>query len=158
VIRAVAGGRSGERSVTVRAREVVTRVDTPAANVPGPTTTSKSESELRADAQAVVATYLRAIQARDTSLMRRVYPNADAQHMKRWQTTFDDARGPIQVTGSAPQIAGTPRDAAGAQVEASVKNSVRFSSKAARADLTIPVTFIAVLQRDGGTWRITSIR
>ena len=137
------------------------RADTPSATIP-PTSTNnppaKSEAELRADIQAVIATYVRAIQTRDTSLIRRVYPNADAQLMKRWQATFDDARGPIQLTGGSVEIAGTPRDAAGAQVETRAKYTARFASRAARSDQSFPVTFTAVVQRDGGTWRITSIR
>jgi hypothetical protein len=157
-VRATAGGRSGERSVTVKAREIATRADTPSSTTSNTTVAAKSEAELRGEIQAVIATYSRAIQNRDTSLIRRVYPNADGQLMKRWQTTFDDARGPIQLTGGPGEILGTPRDAAGAQVEARVKWSARFASKAARSDQSFPVTFTAVVQRDGGTWRITGIR
>jgi hypothetical protein len=157
-IRATSGGRSGERAVTVRAREVVTRADTPATTSSNTNTATKSEAELRADIQAVIATYARAIQTRDTSLIRRVYPNADAQLMRRWQTTFDDARGPIQLTGGSVEILDTPRDAAGAQVQTRAKYSARFASRAARSDQSFPVTFTAIVQREGGTWRITSIR
>jgi eukaryotic-like serine/threonine-protein kinase len=157
-IRATSGGRSAERAVTVRAREVVTRADTPAATSSSTNTATKSEAELRADIQAVISTYARAIQTRDTSLIRRVYPNADAQLMRRWQTTFDDARGPIQLTGGSVEILDTPRDAAGAQVQTRAKYSARFASRAARSDQSFPVTFTAIVQREGGTWRIMSIR
>jgi eukaryotic-like serine/threonine-protein kinase len=155
-IRASAGGRTADRAVTVRAREVASRPDTPAAPPPSAPTV-KSEAELRTEILAVVATYTRAIQTRDTSLIRRVFPNAGSELMSRWQATFNDARGNIQVTGAAPQILDTPRDAAGAQVRARVKNSARFSPKAGRSEQSFPVEFTATLQRDGGTWRITRI-
>ena len=156
-IRAASGGRATDRSVTVRAREVVTRVDTPAT---GRTSTppAKSEAELRNEIQDVLRTYARAIQTRDTSLIRRVFPNAGGELMTRWQTTFDDARAAIQMTGEAIEILDTPRDAAGAQVHARARYMARFSSRAARSDQTFPVAFDAVLERQAGTWRITSIR
>jgi len=157
-IRAVSGGRGADRSVTVRAREVVTRPDTPATGRNSTTTPPKSEAELRNEVQDVIATYARAIQTRDTSLIRRVFPNAGNELMTRWQTTFDDARGAIQMTGASVQILDTPRDAAGSQVRAHAKYTARFASKAARSDQSFPVEYTAVLQRDGGTWRITSIR
>jgi hypothetical protein len=155
-IRATAGDRSGERSVTVRAREVVTRPDTPAATTT--TRPTKSEADLRAEIQAVFATYVSAIERRDTSLIRRIYPNADAQSMKSWQALFNDARGPIQVVGRPPDIVGTPRDADGSQVQARARYSVRFVPPGSRSQQASEVAFTAVVQRDGGAWRIASIR
>jgi len=158
-IRAVSGGRTADRSVTVRAREVVSRPDTPATGRGSNTTTSpKSEAELRNEIQDVLATYARAIQTRDTSLIRRVFPNAGSELMTRWQTMFDDARGPIQMTGASVEILDAPRDAAGSQVRAHARYAARFASRAARSDQSFPVAFTAVLQREAGTWRITSIR
>jgi hypothetical protein len=106
----------------------------------------------------VVASYARAIEQRDTSLIRRAFPGAGSELMSRWQATFDDARGPIAMTGGTVEILDTPRDAAGSQVHARAKYLARLSSKAARSEQSFPVSFTAVLQRDGGAWRITSIR
>ena len=159
-IRASAGGRTGDRAVTVRAKEVVVRPDTPSTPPPNPSAPApaKSEAELRAEVQTVLTTFVRAIEAKDTTLIRRVFPTASSVVMTRWQTTFNDARGPIRLTGDAAQITDTPRDAAGAQVHARANYSARFSSRSGRADVTFPVPIIAVLQRDGGTWRIVSMQ
>jgi len=125
---------------------------------PAPTETPKTEAEHRAEIQGVIGSYVRAIEQRDTSLIRRVFPAAGSELMSRWQTTFADARGPIAMSNGTIDIVDTPRDAAGSQVQARAKYVARFSSKAARSDQSFPVTFTAVLQRDGGTWHITNIR
>jgi hypothetical protein len=113
---------------------------------------------LRAEIQTVLATYAHAIELRDTSLIRRVFPNAGYELLTRWQTTFDDARGPITMNDTAIEIVDTPQDVPGSQVHVRAKYAARFSSRAARSDQTFPVAFTAVLQREGGAWRITSIR
>ena len=133
------------------------RLDPPPSSVT-PTPAPKSEAELRSEIQSVLGVYVRAIEERDTSLIRRVFPNAGSELMTRWQTTFDDARGPIAMSGGAVDIFDTPRDAVGSQVQVRARYSARFSSKAARSDQSFPVSFIAVVQRDAGGWHIASIR
>jgi len=147
---------------------VVTTADTsaarPAARLDAPPVTAstspppKSEAELRSEIQSVLAVYARAIQERDTSVIRRVFPNAGSELMTRWQTTFDDARSPIAMNGGAVEILDTPRDVVGSQVQVRAKYSARFSSKAARSDQSFPVSFVAVVQRDAGAWHIVAIR
>jgi len=133
------------------------RLDPPSSSVT-PTPPPKSEAELRSEIQSVLGVYVRAIQERDTSLIRRVFPNAGGELMTRWQTTFDDARGPIAMSGGAVEILDAPRDAVGSQIQVRARYSARFSSKAARSDQSFPVSFTAVVQRDAGGWHITSIR
>lgn len=118
----------------------------------------KTEAEHRAEIQAVIGSYVRAIEQRDTSLIRRVFPGAGSELVSRWQTTFDDARGPIAMNNGSIEIVDTPRDAAGAKVNVRAKYVARFASKAARSDQSFPVTFAAVVQRDAGTWHIVGIR
>jgi serine/threonine-protein kinase len=140
--------------------------DVPSATPPNggsapPSTASsapKTEAQLRAEIQTVLATYAHAIELRDTSLIRRVFPNAGYELLTRWQTTFDDARGPITMNDTGIEIVDTPQDVPGSQVHVRAKYAARFSSRAARSDQTFPVAFTAVLQREGGAWRITSIR
>jgi len=125
---------------------------------PPPAPAPKSEAELRAEIQGVLATYVRAIEQRDTSVIRRVFPSAGGELMTRWQTTFDDARGPITMSGGAVDIVDTPRDAIGTQVQVRARYSARFSSKAARSEQSFPVSFTAYVQRDAEGWHITNIR
>ena len=125
---------------------------------PPPRPAPKSEAELRSEIQGVLALYVRAIQERDTALIRRVFPNAGSELMTRWQTTFDDARGPIAMTGGAVDILDSPRDAVGSQVPVRARYSARFSSKAARSDQSFPVGFTAFVERDAEGWHIAAIR
>ena len=141
------------------------RSDAPAAAAPNvaappppPSATPKTDAQLRAEIQTVLASYAHAIEMRDTSAIRRVFPDAGYELVTRWQTTFNDARGPITMNDAAIEITDTPRDVPGTQVHVRAKYSARFSSRAARSDQSFPVTFTAVLQRDAGAWRITSIR
>ena len=144
-------------SVTTRP---AARLDTPAAAPPAspPPPAPKSEAELRTEIQNGLASYVRAIEQRDTSAIRRVFPNAGPVVMSRWQTTFDDARGPINMSGSTVNILDTPRDAVGSQVQVRAQYSARFSSKAARSEQSFPVVFTAVVQRDPTGWHIAGIR
>jgi serine/threonine-protein kinase len=144
-------------AVDTPATRPATRLDAPPVSAPA-APAPKSEAELRSEIQGVLAVYARAIQERDTSLIRRVFPNAGSELMTRWQTTFDDARGPIAMNGGAVEILDTPRDAVGSQVQVRARYSARFSSKAARSDQSFPVSFVAVVQRDAGAWHIAAIR
>ena len=136
------------------------RLDTPAARPPiaPPAPAPKSEAELRSEIQNVLASYVRAIEQRDTSLIRRVFPNAGGEVMSRWQTTFDDARGPISMSGGNIDILDTPRDTVGSQVQVRARYAARFSSKAARSEQSFPVVFTAFVQRDPAGWHIAGIR
>jgi serine/threonine-protein kinase len=153
MVHASSGGRSADRTVTVRAREVAVAPANPAA-----APTVRSEADLRSEIEVLLAAYARAIETRDTLLIRRIFPNAGEALMTRWQTTFDDARSNIQMSAGTIELLDTPRDVTGSQVRARATYSARFASRAARKDQSFPVTFTAVLQRDGGTWRITAIR
>jgi hypothetical protein len=147
-------GRARERASPARPPAPAS----PATVAAAPPTATKSETELRAEIETVLSTYAHAIELRDTSQIRRVFPNAGSELLKRWQTTFDDARGAIRMTGGAVELLDTPRDAAGAQVRVRAQYSARFSSRAARSDQSFPVTFTAVVQHDGGVWQIASIQ
>jgi serine/threonine-protein kinase len=136
------------------------RLDTPAVPPPSapPAPPPKSEAELRTEIQTVLSSYVRAIEQRDTSLIRRVFPNAGNEVMTRWQTTFDDARGPITMSGGSVDILDAPRDAVGSQVQVRARYSAHLASKAARSEQSFPVAFTAVVQRDPGGWHIATIR
>ena len=155
VIRASAGGRSAERSVTVRAP--VVRVPPPESTrrADPPPPPPKTEAELRAEVQAVLTSYVAAIQARDTSRIRRVFPTAPDGLLTRLQTMFNDARSAIQMTG-AFDILDTPREAAGSQARARYRGKINFPTRGAPVEQ--PMDFLVTLQRDGGAWRIVNLR
>ena len=154
VIRASAGGRSAERSVTVRA-PVVRAPPPESTRRADPPPPPKTEAELRAEVLGVLTSYVGAIQARDTSRIRRVFPTATDGLMTRLQTMFNDARSAIQLTG-AFELLDTPREAAGSQVRARYRGRINFLTRG--APVGQPVDFLLTLQRDGGTWRIVNIR
>ena len=154
-VHASSGGRSGDQPVTVRARDVAAAPATPTT---APSAGGKSEADLKNDIEVLLAAYVRAIETRDTSLIRRAFPSAGEALMTRWQTTFDDARTNIEMSAGTIELLDTPRDTPGTQVRARARYSARFSSRSARSDQSFPVAFTAVFQRDVGAWRITSIR
>ena len=152
VIRASAGGRSADRTLTVRARPVVT-TDSERPRPPA----GKTEAELRVEIQRVLATYVSGIQSRDTSLMRRAYPTVSDVLLRRWQTTvFDEAAGPIRIANGQALVLDAPRDAPGVQVR--TRYSGRMLFRARRQDQDVPIDFTATVQRDGATWVITNLR
>jgi serine/threonine protein kinase len=147
-------------TVDTSAARAAARPDTPSSSPPAPppAPAPKSEAELHTEILNVLASYVRAIEQRDTSLIRRVFPNAGSELMTRWQTTFDDARGPIAMSGGAVDVLDTPRDAIGAQVQVRARYAARFWSKAARSEQSFPVSFTSLVQRDAGGWHIAGIR
>ena len=154
VIRASAGGRSAERSVTVRPAPVRPQPPESTRRDPPPPP-PKTEAELGAEVQAVLTSYVAAIQARDTSRIRRVFPTATSDLMRGLQSMFTDARSAIQMTGT-PELLDTPREAAGSQVRARYRGRINFSTRGPPVEQT--VDFLFTLRRDGASWRIVSVR
>lgn len=152
-IRASSGGRSAQRVVAVRPRDVPPpKNDSPAPPV------AKTEAELRAEIQSVLATFIRGIETRDTAMIHRVFPSAGSDYLRRWQGTFADARDNIRMTGGPFQITGTPRDAEGSQVRVQAKFTAQLYSRQDRRELSFEVPLTAVVRRDSAGWRIVSIQ
>jgi serine/threonine-protein kinase len=104
-----------------------------------------------ADVAPVFESYARAIESRDVSAIRRVYPGLTADQQRGFEQFFESARK-IDVTFRVASVDGT---ASGADVR--VTGSYQYESSSGRAERQ-GVSFAATLRRDGAGWRMVSLR
>jgi len=100
----------------------------------------------------VIAAYGRALENRDVSALRRVYPQITATQAQAWQDLFDNARN-IQADLRTSQI-----DVNGDQAEVAVSGTLTYQNTNTRRQERNPTTFRARLARSGGAWVITAIQ
>jgi hypothetical protein len=103
------------------------------------------------DVAPVLEAYARAIESRDVSAIRRVYPGLTADQQRGFEQFFESARK-LNVTFRIASVEGTASTA-----EARVSGSYAYESSSGRAERQ-PVSFLATLRRDGGGWRLVSLR
>jgi hypothetical protein len=111
-----------------------------------------SLADQRAAISAVIASYGQAIEARDLSAIRKLYPNITAAQQRDWQQFFSAVQN-IRVSLTIGQL-----DITGTNAEARVTGSYRYENTSARRLEEQPVSFQATLERDGALWRLTAIR
>ncbi|HKP14570.1 MAG TPA: protein kinase [Gemmatimonadaceae bacterium] len=104
-----------------------------------------------ADVAPVFESYARAIESRDVSAIRRVYPGLTADQQRGFEQFFESARK-IDVTFRVASVDGTASAA-----EARVTGSYQYESSSGRAERQ-GVSFAATLRRDGAGWRLVSLR
>jgi len=114
-----------------------------AAPPPGPATA--------ADVAPVFESYARAIEARDVSAIRRVYPGLTAEQQRGFEQFFESARK-LNVTFRVASVDGSATSA-----EAHVNGTYQYESSQGRVERQ-PVSFVATLRRDGSSWRLVSLR
>ena len=95
--------------------------------------------------------YARAIESRDVSAIRRVYPGLTSEQQRGFEQFFESARR-INVTFRVASVEGT---AAAADVR--VTGQYEYESSSGRAERQ-GVSFAATLRREGGAWRLVSLR
>ncbi len=116
------------------------------------TTAAPPLADQRAAIEALIVSYGRAIEARDISAIRQLYPGITAAQQRDWQQFFGAVQG-IRATLAIAQL-----DLAGARADARISGTYRYENTSTRRSEEQPVSFRASLQRDGATWRITAIR
>jgi len=99
----------------------------------------------------VFESYARAIEARDVSAIRRVYPGLTADQQSGFEQFFESARK-LNVTFRVTSVDGTATTA-----EAHVTGSYQYEGSSGRVERQ-PVSFVATLRRDGSAWRLVSLR
>ena len=95
--------------------------------------------------------YARAIESRDVAAIRRVYPGLTADQQRGFEQFFESARK-INVTFRIASLDGTA-----STTEARVSGSYAYESSPGRSERQ-PVSFLATLRREGGAWRLVSLR
>jgi hypothetical protein len=99
----------------------------------------------------VIADYGRAIEARDISAIKRLYPTITEAQQRDWQQFFNAVQN-IKVSLTITQL-----DISDATADARITGSYRYENTSARRLEDQPVSFHASLRRDGAGWRLTAI-
>jgi serine/threonine-protein kinase len=103
------------------------------------------------DVAPVLEAYARAIESRDVSAIRRVYPGLTADQQRGFEQFFESARK-INVTFRVASVDGTPSTA-----DVRVTGRYEYENSAGRAERTA-VAFAAAVRKDGSAWRLVAVR
>ena len=103
------------------------------------------------DVAPVFEAYARAIESRDVSAIRRVYPGLTADQQRGFEQFFESARK-INVTFRVASVDGTASTA-----DVRVTGRYEYENSAGRAERQ-PVSFAAAVRRDGSAWRLVAVR
>jgi ketosteroid isomerase-like protein len=126
--------------------------NSPAESASSTAAAEPSLAEQRAAIGTLISSYGRAIEARDISAIRQLYPSITATQQRDWQQFFGAVQS-IRATLAITQL-----DITGATADARVSGTYRYENTSTRRSEEQPVSFRASLQRDGATWRIASIK
>jgi hypothetical protein len=122
----------------------------PSAPPPLPAATTVAPPSPSVEITAAIATYARAIESRDVAELRRAYPGITTAQQRGFEQFFEAARAlrasfdvtDIQVNGST--------------AEAHMVGAYDYEANGRKEHQ--PVSFQASLRRDGGRWRLVSVR
>jgi hypothetical protein len=104
-----------------------------------------------ADVAPVFEAYARAIESRDVSAIRRVYPGLTPEQQRGFEQFFESARK-INVTFRVASVDGSPSTA-----DVRVTGRYEYENSAGRSERT-PVSFAAGVRKDGSAWRLVAVR
>jgi serine/threonine-protein kinase len=116
-----------------------------AAPTPPPT------SNPTADIRVAVAAYARAIESRDVNAVRRAYPDITADQASGFEQFFGTIRS-LRANFSAGAI-----DVSSSTAEAKLTGEYDYVTNAGKSERQ-PVSFQATFRRDGGVWKLASVR
>ncbi len=102
--------------------------------------------------RALFDEYGRAIEARSLDAIRRTYPGLQPEQAREWEEFF---RG---VTDIKVELEVRELKVTGDAAEAGLAGVYLFTNPSTHRNQREPVTFRASLRREGGQWRITSLR
>jgi len=104
-----------------------------------------------ADIGSTVQAYARAIESRDVSAIRRVYPGLTSDQQRGFEQFFQSTRS-INVTFRVTNV-----EASGSSADARLVGSYEYVTTAGQSERQ-PVSFAATLRHEGGQWRLVSVR
>jgi hypothetical protein len=102
--------------------------------------------------RAVFAEYAQAIESRSIPAIRRVYPGLSPAQSKEWEDFFG-AVSEIDVELAMSDLA-----VSGDSADARLGGVYVFQNPGTRRTVREPVSFQAHLRRQGGDWRIETLR
>ncbi|HEU4719920.1 MAG TPA: serine/threonine-protein kinase [Gemmatimonadaceae bacterium] len=116
-----------------------------------PETTVAPTAPTAADVAPVIEAYARAIESRDLSAIRRVYPGLTSDQQRGFEQFFQSARK-LNVSFRVASVDGTPSTA-----EVHVTGRYDYESSSGKAERQ-GVSFAATLRREGAGWRMVGLR
>ena len=128
-------------------RSVVTPPAQPAPDNTPPPPSAPTAS----DVAPVIESYARAIESRDVSAIRRVYPGLTSDQQRGFQQFFESARK-INVSFRVTSVEGTASTA-----DVRVSGRYEYENSSGRTERQ-PVSFAATLRREGSAWRMVGLR
>ena len=123
----------------------------PAAQPTQPPPETPPAAPTAADVAPVFEAYARAIESRDVSAIRRVYPGLTQDQAHGFEQFFESARK-IDVSFRVASVEGTATTA-----DVRVTGRYEYEGSSGRAERQ-GVSFVAALRRDGSAWRLVSLR
>jgi serine/threonine-protein kinase len=117
----------------------------PAAAVPEPA------ADPRPDIEELIAAYARAIESRSVTEIRRLYPGITAQQQQEWEQFFR------MVKAVKARLAISRLELSGETADLAVTGSYEYDGGGGRS-VRQPASFQATAARDGGTWRLRTVR
>ncbi|MEO8333950.1 MAG: serine/threonine-protein kinase [bacterium] len=123
----------------------------PPVQVQAPPTPAQPVGNPSAEIAAVIAQYAKAIESRDVAELKRVYPAMSASQANAFDDFFKNVRSlRAAFAVSALQVDGSTADA-------KLNGTYDFVTSTGRNEHQ-PLTLQASLRKDGGNWRIVSIK
>jgi len=122
----------------------------PAAVAPPPTAAPAPRENVAEQVNAAIAAYARALESLDVAQLRRAYPAISADQRKAFEDFFRSIRT-LRATLSVGNL-----QVDGANAEAQVTGSFDYVTSNG-SDERRPVSFVATLRRDRGTWILAAV-
>jgi hypothetical protein len=124
------------------------RPETLAAVVPGP----PINQDARPAIEGIIGDYARAIASRDVAAVRRVYPGLTATQQRAWEQFFQSTQQ-IQASLSIASM-----EQSGSSAEVAVAGSFDYVLRGADRREHRPVFFRSTFRREGGAWKMVTVR
>ena len=122
----------------------------PAAAAPPPTAAPAPRENVAEQANAAIAAYARALESLDVGQLRRAYPAISADQRKAFEDFFRSIRT-LKATLAVGNL-----QIEGASAEAQVTGSFDYVTTNGSSERR-PVSFVATLRRDHGSWILAAV-
>ena len=148
--------RDSARASTPRPR---TGISTPGADSASTRAVApvKTAAELRAEIDAVLASYARAIETENVAALRSIYPTIAPEQIDGFRSFFDAARD-IRITIGRVEAPAQLQASGGSEARVKVEYRIEYFNTSLRRAARETATWQAVLERTETGWRVLSIR
>lgn len=117
----------------------------------------KTAAELRAEIDAVLASYARAIETENIAGLRSIYPAMAPEQIDGFRAFFDAARD-IRITIGRVEAPAQLQASTGSEARVRVEYRIEYFNTSLRRAARETATWQALLERTDSGWRMLSIR